>query len=78
MSKVNFLESYAPAEAERGKFVPVDGQTLDTNYPLSGRGKFALLTYSVGSNSVNPSGTRNPIIPNEINERNEGNGLNNN
>ena len=44
-------ETYSISEAERGRFVPLDMSTT-TQYPTSGRGKFALLTYDVGTNST--------------------------
>lgn len=65
---VNFLEPYAPAEAERGKFVPVAGQTLDANYPLSGRGKYAILTYGVNTFIPSPSGTPVPTNNTVLNQ----------
>lgn len=61
---VNWLESYSPGEAERGKFIPIDTASLATlGYPASGRGKFALLTYTInasgsgGSSSVSVTNT---------------------
>jgi len=47
MSNVIWDKGYAIAEAERSKFVEVDRSTL-TDYPSSGRGKWAVLTYNVG------------------------------
>ena len=55
MSTVKFNETYAPAEAERGKFAPIDATTL-TSLPSSSRGRYAVLTYSVGSESATASG----------------------
>jgi hypothetical protein len=40
-------QSYAPAEATRGMFIPLDMSDTAT-YPLTGRGKYAQLTYDVG------------------------------
>lgn len=48
MTDIIWTQSYSPAEAERGKFVPIDSTTI-TDYPSAGRGKYALLTYSVTS-----------------------------
>jgi len=45
---VQFNESYPSAEAERGKFVPIDISTL-SGYPSGGRGKYAVLVYNVGT-----------------------------
>jgi len=46
----NFSQTYAPAEAERGKFVPIDSSTI-TGYASAGRGKYAVLTYIAGSDA---------------------------
>ena len=53
-------QEYAIAEGERGKFVPLDMSTI-SSYPSSGRGKFALLVYDVGTASV--SGSSTSILP---------------
>ena len=45
---INLNESYPTAEAERGKFAVIDSSTI-TDYPSGGRGRYAVLTYSVGS-----------------------------
>lgn len=59
MSTINWATSYAPAEAERGKFATIDMSTI-TGYPstyfngtcsIPTRGRFALLTYPIGSDS---------------------------
>lgn len=46
MITTNWGTGYSPAEAERGKFVSIDSSTI-TNYPSSGRGRYALITTSV-------------------------------
>jgi len=55
-------QTYAPAEAERGKFVPIDGATI-TGYSSAGRGKYAVLTYTAGidSSAISNSLTGTPI-----------------
>jgi hypothetical protein len=60
---VNWLESYAPAEAERGKFIPIDTTSLNTTlgYPLTGRGKFALLTCDIGTTTSPGASSANPM-----------------
>ncbi len=47
MSVVQFDKSFAPSEATRGQWVPLDMTTLSPSY--SGRGKYAVLTYNIGS-----------------------------
>lgn len=46
----NFNETFAPAEAERGKFAPLTSGELTTlGQTVTGsRGRYALLTYQVG------------------------------
>jgi hypothetical protein len=47
--KVNFTERFSPAEATRGQFAPIDTSTLE-DYAVSGsRGRYANLTYLIGS-----------------------------
>lgn len=56
-------QTYAPAEAERGKFIAIDSATLTSlGYPASGRGKYALLTYNIGAASGSSAGTA--TVPN--------------
>jgi hypothetical protein len=51
---VNWSEGFAPAEAERGKFVPIDTASLSAfGYPVSGRGRYALLTYDIAAAAPN-------------------------
>lgn len=46
---VKFNQRFSPAEATRGQFVPIDTTTL-INYPPTGsRGRYANLSYIVGS-----------------------------
>lgn len=58
MSNINTKAGYAPAEAERGKFFPLDDTFLSSlGYPTSGdpRGKYAILTYNVSPTEVSVS-----------------------
>lgn len=49
MANVKFRERFAPAEATRGQYVPIDTSTL-SDYPVSGsRGRYAVLNYIIGS-----------------------------
>ena len=50
-----FSSGYATAEAERGKFVALDMSTV-SDYPSSGNGRFALLTYNVNTVPVTFTG----------------------
>ena len=47
-------QSYSISEAERSKFAQIDDATLSSlGYPVSsGRGKWAVLTYNIGSGSL--------------------------
>lgn len=49
MATVKWDKGYPVAEAERGKFVPIDTSTIN-DYPSGGRGKYAQLSYIVGGN----------------------------
>lgn len=56
MSNINKV--YAPAEAERGKFLDVTDDMISTlGYTPTGRGKYAVLTYNTNPNIINLSGT---------------------
>jgi len=44
---IDWYQTYPIAEAERGKFSPIDLSTLSPAY--SGRGRYAVLTYSIGN-----------------------------
>lgn len=46
MITTSWNTGYSPAEAERGKFVLIDSSTI-TNYPSSGRGRYAVITTSI-------------------------------
>lgn len=50
MSTVLFDQGYAPAEAERGKFAVIDPSTM-TGLSSASRGRYAMLTYSVGTDA---------------------------
>ena len=54
MANVQFDRTFAPAEAERGKFAPIDMSTLSPAY--TGRGRYAVLTYQVNSTPISLSG----------------------
>jgi hypothetical protein len=58
---VDFSQGYAPAQGERGKFVVIDPSTL-TGLPSASQGRYALLTYSVGSLTTAPGASAsNPL-----------------
>ena len=46
-------KSFCPGEATRGQYSPIDLSTLTPTY--SGRGRYAVLTYQIGSESNTPS-----------------------
>ena len=52
--KPQWAQGFGPSEATRGSWTPLDMSTI-TEYPSSGRGKFAMLTYQVGSETTSPS-----------------------
>jgi len=58
--QVDFTSQYAVAEAERGKFANIDLSTLSPAYPSAGRGRYAVLTYQIGTVTANTSGTPTP------------------
>lgn len=49
MADVQFDKRFAPAEATRGSWVPIDGSTISGGIPSASRGKYAQLNYIVGS-----------------------------
>ena len=49
MSQVDFHKPFSPAEATRGKFVPVKTDTLQDYPPTGSRGRYAQLAYIIGS-----------------------------
>ena len=51
MVEIVWNQAYSPAEAERGKFVAIDSSTI-TNYPTSGRGKYADIVTSITTTTV--------------------------
>jgi hypothetical protein len=53
-AQVSFDKVFAPAEAERGKFAPINMSTLSPEY--SGRGRYAVLTYQLNASPINLSG----------------------
>lgn len=59
---VKWDEAYAPAEATRGSWVPLDMSTVSA-YPVSaGRGRYAQLVYDVGGAGSLAGGTVSAII----------------
>ncbi len=64
MSEVIMGQAYTPAEAERGKFVVVNPSTLSAmGYPSGGYGKYAMLTYNIGTNTTVPgASSSNPLF----------------
>jgi hypothetical protein len=55
---MNWADSYSPAEATRGQFLPIDTTSLGTlGYPITGRGKYAVLTYDLNAATATTSGT---------------------
>lgn len=50
---VDFSQGYAPAQAERGRFVVIDPTTL-TNLPSASQGRYAVLTYNIGTSTGSP------------------------
>lgn len=55
----SFITPYSNAEAERGKFVVVDQDYLETtyDYPSGGRGRYAVLTKSIDPIEIGSIGT---------------------
>lgn len=51
MADIVWEKGYSPAEAERGKFVAIDSSTI-SNYPVNGRGRYAVIVTSVTTNTV--------------------------
>jgi hypothetical protein len=51
-------QQYVPSVAERGKFFPLDRSYLDSiGYPVSGEGKYCVLTYNVSPITVDIAGS---------------------
>lgn len=59
MSEVVMSQAYTPAEAERGKFAVVDPSTLSAMGLTGSYGRYAVLTYNIGTNSSNPGASAN-------------------
>lgn len=57
---IDFNSGFSPAQAERGKFAVLDMSTLSPAYPSAGQGRYAVLTYQVGTVTANASGTPVP------------------
>ena len=56
MNEIDIAQPYTPAEAERGKFAVIDPTVLTSlGYPTTGSryGRYAVLTYSIGSDTTN-------------------------
>jgi hypothetical protein len=49
MADVKFDERFSPAEATRGSWVPLDSSTIAGGLPSGSRGRYAQLSYLVGS-----------------------------
>ena len=54
MSDILMGQAYTPAEAERGKFAVIDPTTLSALGLTGSYGRYAVLTYSIGSETVSP------------------------
>ena len=65
---VDFSKTFCPGEATRGQFVPIDLSTISPAYPSAGRGRYAVLTYQVGSTTTSSSGTPVPTNNTLINQ----------
>ena len=68
----NFGCPYPPSEAEDGKFVALDVNDLVTlGYPLTGRGKYAILTHETGGSTqiVDASGNGVTVTDGNLNVR---------
>lgn len=62
MADVNFNQRYGPGQAANGQFVPIDMSTLSPSY--TGDGRFAVLTYNVGTDTASITGSSVIAIPN--------------
>jgi hypothetical protein len=64
---VDFSQGYAPAQSENGKFVVIDSSTI-TNLPSTSQGRYAVLTYQVGTATTSPgASSSNPTYVNVVN-----------
>ena len=59
---ISFTQGFSPAQAERGKFAPIDLSTLSPAY--SGDGRYAILTYNIGAAATTPSVSGTPVPTN--------------
>ena len=70
MSDPNNIQAdvrYRTAEAERGKFFEVDEDYLTSlGYPLTGQGKYAMLTYSINGATSGGGGGSTDVYQNAI------------
>lgn len=63
MSDVLMNQAYTPAEAERGKFAVVDSSTLSAMGLTGSYGRYAVLTYNIGSSTGSPGASAsNPLF----------------
>lgn len=63
MSEVIMSQAYTPAEAERGKFTVVDPSTLSAMGLTGSYGRYAVLTYNIGSGTTAPGvSSSNPLF----------------
>ena len=63
MNEIVMSQAYTPAEAERGKFAVVDPSTLNSMGLTGSYGRYAVLTYNIGTNSTNPGASvNNPLF----------------
>jgi len=53
MATVKWDQSFSPAEASRGSWIPIDSSTL-TELPSTSRGRYAQITYNIGSDPGSP------------------------
>ena len=49
MADVDFFQKFSPAESTRGSWAPIMGSTLSGGLPSASRGRYAQLSYIVGS-----------------------------
>lgn len=66
MANINLNQTFAPAEAERGKFAPIEMSTLSPEY--SGRGRYAVLTYQINPVSLSGDINLDPLVDSSIYE----------
>jgi hypothetical protein len=59
MSEVIMNQAYVPAEAEHGKFTVIDSSTLSAMGLTGSYGRYAILTYNIGSSITTPGASSN-------------------